>query len=317
MYGIIRQRNLKMSDLNGVQEHNNREYNSTHPQPLNIGDKTWGGDFSHHIFNGEDSIKSSIEKHLDSKDIKPRKDSIVGIEYVISASPEFFQKIDKESEFLPRRALDEFTQYIYQRHDPNDVLSISHHFDEKTPHVHVVVSPTKFKKHRFKNKYGEGEKEKWSLNAREYTHKKEHYRTLQTEYYQFVNKVAIPKMNLSSQIKLSRGLSSYEQTKKYIKSTSREISDLKDEIRKNKGIISKVSKVLSNERKTLSKIEVEEKLNTIDIANQEIEKINGQLEQKTQDLENQVEKKNTQENNYKNMGKKGTWRKSKNNGLEM
>ena len=121
---------------------------------------------------GEYSQK--LENYYKSKDVKSRKNSVVAMEFVLTASPEFFKNNSKSEEWTKHQI-----EFIRKEWGDNCKLAVVHK-DETTKHFHVVVSTEETKTQRFKNRYGEGEKSVTSLNAKRFN--RQYLIDLQTRY---------------------------------------------------------------------------------------------------------------------------------------
>ena len=71
---------------------------------------------------------------------KPQKNAAQAIEFSISATPEWF-KNKKPDEI--KAYLDSCREFIVNRYGEKNVLHWATHFDEKTPHLHLLMTPLK------------------------------------------------------------------------------------------------------------------------------------------------------------------------------
>lgn len=69
---------------------------------------------------------------------KPQKNAAAAIEFNLSASPDWFRD-RKESE--SRKFLEDCTDFISKKYGQVQVLHCAMHFDEKTPHAHILCVP--------------------------------------------------------------------------------------------------------------------------------------------------------------------------------
>ncbi|WP_171499085.1 plasmid recombination protein, partial [Acinetobacter junii] len=69
---------------------------------------------------------------------KTRKNAVLAIEYLITASPEWsgWQNKEKEQEFVKRSV-----EWLQQKHGKENVIATSIHRDETTPHLIAYVVP--------------------------------------------------------------------------------------------------------------------------------------------------------------------------------
>lgn len=85
--------------------------------------------------NSADEIRQKIENALPEK---YRSDCVKCIEYLITASPEWFSKNDKAEH---QRYFDRSIEWLKERHDEENIKCISIHNDENTPHLVAYVIP--------------------------------------------------------------------------------------------------------------------------------------------------------------------------------
>ncbi|POR49793.1 plasmid recombination enzyme [Paraburkholderia eburnea] len=96
--------------------------------------------------------------------VKEKKDNVLMMEFIVSASPEFFE--NKSKEYVQKWADD---QVEFMRKEFGDQLKIAVlHLDEKTPHIHFMISTEIKSVKKYKNQKGEFFKETWSLKADRY-----------------------------------------------------------------------------------------------------------------------------------------------------
>lgn len=96
--------------------------------------------------------------------VKERKDNVLMLEFMVSASPEFFA--GKTPQQIQEWAN---AQIEFMRKEFGDQIKLAVlHLDEKTPHLHFMLGTEQKSTKRYKNQKGEFFKESWSLNARRY-----------------------------------------------------------------------------------------------------------------------------------------------------
>jgi hypothetical protein len=107
------------------------------------------------------SFQKKLNDHYSKLGIKVRSDNVRCLEFMTTASPEFFD--GRSQEFVQewtKHQIDFFTKEFGE----NVKLAVLH-LDEKTPHIHILVSTELFSTKRYKNQKGEFFKDVWSLNA--------------------------------------------------------------------------------------------------------------------------------------------------------
>lgn len=105
-----------------------------------------------------------LVKYYAKLGITPRKDNVLMLEFMVSASPEFFEgKSRKEIDKWAAKQLE-----FMHKEFGDQIKLVVLHMDETTPHLHFMVSLEQKTTKRFKNRYGESTKEMWQLNAKRY-----------------------------------------------------------------------------------------------------------------------------------------------------
>lgn len=265
-YGIIRVRNLKQSDLNNSEIHNARLYKQEGiKQPDNINPQLegiYGYNQHSNILNSQETDKSLyevIQERFNQANVKPRKNSVYAIEYVLALSPdckESYKNYDADG------MLSNLTKFIKDKHGEDNIVSISKHFDESNPHVHIIVTPIREKEKKWKNRHGEGKKKINALSARDFTGGPDKLRKLQNDFFKFVQPYGLP-----LKTRFYRGTLVEEQKKQYVRQTDQEIGKLRDK--------------LANLETEADKAKVKK----------EIKQKQQEFEQKTEELDNQIEKR--------------------------
>lgn len=109
-------------------------------------------------------LQTKLTKYYNSLGIKERKNNVLMMEFVVSASPEFFKgKTVKEIQEWATSQMDFFKKEFGEQLK----LAILH-MDEKTPHIHFMIGTEQKTKKKYRNKFGEFHKEGWSLNVDRY-----------------------------------------------------------------------------------------------------------------------------------------------------
>jgi hypothetical protein len=230
-YGIIRVREISRGEIASTQLHNSREYEEKgldipeHINPKMIEQNS-------EYFKTGSSLKEAIDNRIASAEVKEKKNSVVGIEFVVSASSDFFTSYDSKAYF------DKVEDWLSEKYGKENVVARNDHFDESTPHAHFVVVPIVKKEVKWKNDKGEGVKESLRLCARDLTGDKEKLVKLQDDYFEFLDKKFNPRLEKS---KFVRGKNSIEQERKYIKQTIPELGVLKNEIESIRESIVKIN----------------------------------------------------------------------------
>ncbi|MCA8484848.1 plasmid recombination protein [Burkholderia multivorans] len=121
-------------------------------------------------------LKEKIYKHWKENDTKIKSDSVLAIDIVLTASPEFFQDANgepwhKNGKIRPecKNKIDDWvaTQMDFMKNlfgEPAIKMAVLH-LDETTPHIHIVLTSEQTKVLKYKNQFGEFSKTTTSLNA--------------------------------------------------------------------------------------------------------------------------------------------------------
>lgn len=96
--------------------------------------------------------------------IKERSDNVLMMEFIVSASPEFFEKKTPEQV----EAWAKHQVVFFENKFPGQVKIAVLHLDEKTPHMHFMIGTEMESVKKYKNQKGEFFKKSWSLNAFRY-----------------------------------------------------------------------------------------------------------------------------------------------------
>lgn len=231
MFAIIRAQKIHTTQgIGGLESHLKRQYQEENVDPTRSHLNT------HKLYNeNSGSIVESLKSRLEDLKITPRKNAVLAIEYVITASPEFFREIEEKNknslfkdnytdrERYFRDALD----FIQQRHKGfSNVLSSTIHLDEMNPHIHVVVVPID---------------DKNKLNARHFLGGRDKLRELQDDFYK-----SITNQNRGLFKDLQRGKKKEKGAiDEYTQRTSPKIADIKRSIEETKISIGSEEKELT------------------------------------------------------------------------
>lgn len=127
-------------------------------------------------------LNQKIKKFYKDNEVVIRKDSVLGIDLMLTTSPEFFQdensKLGKtwheNGSVRPeyRKKIDDWaaTQiaFVKKQFGENSIKYAVLHLDETTPHIHLLITPEETKVLKYKNQFGEFNKTTTSLNAKKW-----------------------------------------------------------------------------------------------------------------------------------------------------
>lgn len=88
---------------------------------------------------GAKSSKELLARFREAMPEKVRKNAVLGIEYLITCSPERFDDPD----FDHVKYFNDAISFLREKHGPGTVLAFSGHYDETTPHLIAYVIPKK------------------------------------------------------------------------------------------------------------------------------------------------------------------------------
>ena len=130
MFCIMRTEKRKKSDLSGIQKENTRtatEYNNRVAP---------GMDIFNVVLKESNNWLQDINKEIQAAGAKTRANSVLALDTLYTASPEFFQgKTNEEN--------DKFFRDCLKFHESHfgHIISAVIHYDETTPHLHIISVP--------------------------------------------------------------------------------------------------------------------------------------------------------------------------------
>lgn len=130
MFCIMRTEKRKKSDLSGIQKENTRtatEYNNKVAPGMDIFNVT---------LKESNNWLQDINKEIQAAGAKTRSNSVLALDTIYTASPDFFQgKTNAEN--------DQFFQDCLKFHNDHfgHIISAVVHYDETTPHLHIISVP--------------------------------------------------------------------------------------------------------------------------------------------------------------------------------
>lgn len=130
MFCIMRTEKRKRTDLGGIQRENTRtatEYNNKVSPGMSIFNV---------VLKESNNWLQDINKEIQAAGAKTRSNSVLALDTLYTASPEFFQgKTNQQN--------DNFFKDCLQFHEAHfgHVISAVIHYDESTPHLHIISVP--------------------------------------------------------------------------------------------------------------------------------------------------------------------------------
>ena len=166
MYAILRTAKLKNQiDVSQATAHNLRSKTQPNIDQSRSADNKIIFDYFGVADSGNPNLfNERLQEYYERLGVKQKSGNVQAMEWVVSASPEFFTgKSEKQINEWAAAQL-KFFQAEFGEQLKMAVL----HLDEKTPHLHFVISTELKSVKNYKNKHGTTAKESWGLNAKRY-----------------------------------------------------------------------------------------------------------------------------------------------------
>ena len=107
-------------------------------------------------------FSEAFQKLYTDLGVAVRKNSVLACEIVVSASPDFFStKLDEDVDIWAQNQVD----FMKKQFGDNCRVAVLHK-DEKTPHLHFLISTEEKTSKTFKNRHQTSVKALWQLNAK-------------------------------------------------------------------------------------------------------------------------------------------------------
>lgn len=194
-YAIVRNEKLTRSQANGICVHNDRKAQNHSNKEID----TSKSDLNYYFKKNELSYIKEFDRLKEKYDLKGqiRSNSIIMCEMIFTSDKEFFDKIGIDE---TKRYFEESYKFIcnYKNLGEKNIISAVVHFDETTPHMHLIYIPVI----HTKDKQG---KEIDKVCCRDFWKGRDSYRTLQNDYYEYITTTGFD---------LQRGLPSEETNRK-------------------------------------------------------------------------------------------------------
>ena len=141
-YGIMRVEKRGRSAVYGLQiEANRTQEEHVRGRDFDNSDIDWESTQCNTYFKHCENWNSAITEQIHTAGCKERKDSIVMLDCIFTASPEFFTMTTKQQQTDFWNACLEFYVQEYCQGDSSRVINAVLHYDETTPHLHVASVP--------------------------------------------------------------------------------------------------------------------------------------------------------------------------------
>ena len=135
-FAIIRMQKFQVSDVQGIQKHNQRQGTSKSNPDIDYSKTEQNYDLlNDQNLKYESEIKEKISEQVKRK---PRANSVVLSEFMVTASPEYMNALSAEEQ---KTYFEKSLEFIQERYGQKNTLYAVIHHDEATPHMHVGVIP--------------------------------------------------------------------------------------------------------------------------------------------------------------------------------
>lgn len=216
-YAILRTKKITTpGQMAGMNNHNQRKNNVLNRDE----DLTYlNHHYSAYAAEGmKPDLRTDIEGHISSNDVQTKKNSVLAIEHLMTFSPDFLKfekkklengKFTLSGDVKKWNAFKESAiNWIKDRYGKDNLVNLSIHYDEKTPHIHCYVVPMKEKTVKWRNANSQGEKVVKTLCARDYLGGKKKMQEMQDSFHQAVGHLGLQRGKRGS-------LAKHEHVQKY------------------------------------------------------------------------------------------------------
>jgi hypothetical protein len=134
-YAIMRFAKRKGGAIRSLEAHNERkkEYYKSNPDI-----QTDRSIENYHLVQPQQKYYAEIMSRIEKTGCKVRKDSVLMVDALITASPEFMASLPAENQ---KEYFERATEFIRKEVGEKNVFAATVHMDEKTPHMHLCFVP--------------------------------------------------------------------------------------------------------------------------------------------------------------------------------
>ena len=226
-YAIIRNAKYKRENLKAVYRHNERKNKNYSNKDI---DKTKSY-LNYALKEPEFNYEKEFDKIREKYDLKGQIKTVSNIvcEYVITSDNDFFKRIgEKET----KRYFETAYKFVCEYKDLGEqyILSAKVHYDERSPHMHLLFLPVV---HTTDKKGNNIDK----LACSEFWKAKDSYRQLQNAFFEYMEsngfdlKRVLPKEETNREhytVKEYKNITNFEKTKETLKSIKLELPEVPD-----------------------------------------------------------------------------------------
>ena len=134
-YAIMRFAKKKSGGVGSCCAHNERRKEIYKSNPDIVPERR---NDNYHLIRPAQSYQREVKRLIKTAGCRVRKDSTVMVETLITASPEFMQKLKPQEQ---REYFERALSFIQSKISKEKIISAVVHMDEKTPHMHLAFCP--------------------------------------------------------------------------------------------------------------------------------------------------------------------------------
>ena len=244
-YAIIRNAKYKRENLKAVYRHNERKNKNYSNKDI---DKTKSY-LNYALKEPEFNYEKQIDKIREKYDLKGQIKTVSNIvcEYVITSDNDFFKRIGEDE---TKRYFETAYKFVSEYKDLGEqyILSAKVHYDERSPHMHLLFLPVV---HTTDKKGNSIEK----LACSEFWKAKDSYRQLQNAFFEYMVsngfdlKRGLPKEETNREhytVKEYKNITNFEQTKETLKNIKLELPEVPELKDIRKVMIGRDEKILND-----------------------------------------------------------------------
>ncbi len=228
-------------------------------------------DFLMNSFSKKDEIIKKAIKQNGGEWRKPQKNAAAAIELVLSFSHDWGKDWENNPAQMARvrKFMKKTHQFIEQKYGQN-VIHVAEHWDEYTPHLHVVLAPLT-KNIRIRKEVVRGktvkehfvEGEKWMYSSSNFLGGPKGLRDLQTEIYENVKDLGLERGKIGSRA-THQSLADFDQVVNEVKAQKEELVERESDLDGFEKELNTRAKTLSKSQKIVEKQhDINHKINEI------------------------------------------------------
>ena len=134
-FAILRMEKRKGGAIRSIEAHNERTKESYKSNPDIQPDKK---NDNYHIIKAPRRYNYEVQSRIEQHKCRVRKDSTKMVEALITATPDFMQKLPLHEQ---REFFDSAVKFMQQEVGEENVFAAVVHMDERTPHMHLCFTP--------------------------------------------------------------------------------------------------------------------------------------------------------------------------------